>query len=160
MTRTIDWNLTEAQMCLLPQKDLRKLIKFARRELSERNAERWALKERLPGAFQGMANVMAGVTWALACRASLRASKGHRPAAGTRPASGEMWLPAELLKACRLDVKEKGWSPLTAPYFTHFQAQFGKNYRAPDSDEPVDVQFAVRMARGTAVRVTDSVTSR
>lgn len=58
--------------------------------------------ERLAG-YQGLSNFMLGATRALACRATLRASKGHKPfahlvsphTAGGTPTSGEMWTAAD-----------------------------------------------------------------
>lgn len=97
-------------------KQLRLAIKKARQELARRNAEKWALKGRVGAGMAGMANFMAGVTWALACRQSLRRSKEHTPDTGKRPASGEMWLPKELLYAARHEVKERQWTPLTQDY--------------------------------------------
>lgn len=41
---------------------------------------------------------MSGVVQALALRQLLRWSKGH-PGFGTNPASGEMWLPLEIINA-------------------------------------------------------------
>lgn len=152
----INWPKTEATMCLLPQKDLRKLIKYARRELAERAQERWAHREALDGAMKGMANVMAGAAWAMACRASLRSSKEHAPTYGVRAASGEMWLPAEILKACRLDIKTQHWSALTAPNQGHFAQQYRALHGRPEQVSDDDaVSFEKQMlenARGGVAR--------
>lgn len=152
----------------MPQRDLHKVNKIVKQELHARWQEREEDRRRLGAAMTGMANVMAGVTWALACRQSLRRSKGHTPDTGKRPQSGEMWLPRELLYAVRHEVKDRQWSPLTQP-----SAQATMQWLANERPEPAPdavtfeeaatafnipalraVQFAPRMARmEAAVRV-------
>lgn len=149
---TVNWAKTEAGLCLLSDKVIRKLIRLARRELGERINQRWEQKQALGPAMQGMANFMAGVSWAMACRESLRRSKDHAPVFGVRPQSGEMWLPSELLRALRLDIKEKQWSALTAPNVMQFQAQYAAHRgRRPEPREGGAVQFRIPLARATAV---------
>lgn len=122
----------------LDDRQLQKLVSTARREQRRRYLAAEALKERVGGAMQGMANVMAGVTWALLCRASLRASKGHLPVGGKRAASGEMWLPRELLTAVRHQVKERGWHPITSLNWETVRANYSAELlaarRPPVSD--------------------------
>lgn len=173
----IDWNKTEALLCLLPRNAVHKLIKLARRELWERHEERVRERERFAAAMNGMANVMAGVTWALACRQSLRRSKGHVPDTGVRPQSGEMWLPRELLYAVRHEVKERHWSPLSSENWDncrgHLSAEATRRAPADESDVvsfetamlenagKMDVaKFVVRRSKGEArvlLDVTDGV---
>lgn len=127
----IDWPATRERIPQLSTKDLRKYMKLARRELTRRYQGQLALKERMAAGFDGLVNVMRGVAWALACRASLREAHDH-PRLGKGRASGEMWLPHELLKALRADIKEYGYSPLSAGYWSHFDAQYGRYKWAGD----------------------------
>ncbi len=166
---SINWQKTEAALCLLQKKDLHRLIRLTRRELTERWQETEALKERVAGGYRAMANFMAGVTWALACRVALRESKGHQPPGGKRPQSGEMWLPRELLYAVRHQVKARGWHPVTAEsastVLRNLGAECGRLYPAdvvpPGPWDPLAAplaakaaRFVVRMAEGNAaVRV-------
>lgn len=138
----------------LTQRQLHKVKKIINKELESRYLAAEALKGRATGAFQGMANFMAGVTWALACRASLRESKGHLPAGGVRPQSGEMWLPRELLTAVRHQVKARGWHPITSTDWDTVRANLSAEALAASRpprhrDEPMAVKFAVRMAAPT-----------
>lgn len=149
------WFRITTTLCTMKQRDLHKLKKMVLRELHERYGAREALKERVLGGLDAMANFMAGVTWALACRAALRASKGHTPVGGERPQSGEMWLPYELLYAVRHQVKERGWHPITTEDWTMFRAHM-LGEMAPRRDPGGDfgaVQFAVRMAAPTYAAV-------
>lgn len=109
---TIIKDRTLEQLAAISNKDLHWLLKNARRELVRRHREAEASYKARQEGFQGLKNFMAGVTWALACRASLRKSKGHT-GFGKRPASGAPWMPWEILYAAREEVKEKHWSPLT-----------------------------------------------
>jgi hypothetical protein len=106
-------SITKRLITLLSTKSLHRVMKEARRELAARHVARLALKEQLSGGFSAMANFMAGVTWAMACRAALRESKEHPPI-GKKPAAGHMWLPWELLYAVRHQVKDRGWHPITS----------------------------------------------
>lgn len=152
------------------RQDLHWLLKVCRKELKRKGTR----KAELLGGWQAFSNFLAGCAWAMACRASLRAAHDH-PRIGKQPAGGQMWLPAELVKTVRLDVKERGWSPLTAPNFGQLRAQWaaylqqaGKNLSVVDS--PVDfeammagnateslkhVTFRVGMARGEVRRIVD-----
>lgn len=108
----MNWSKLVTKLEGVDSKHLHKLNKAVKKEL----ARRWAVRqleavERRHG-FAGLDNFMAGVTHALACRAALRESKEHPPI-GKRPASGEMWLPREMLFAVRDQVKRRGWHPLT-----------------------------------------------
>lgn len=109
------WTKVEGSLAGFSRKQLHKLMKLCRRELNARWQFDEALKEWKLEGFRGLANFMAGVTWAVACRAALRESKGHTPVGGKRAQSGEMWLPRELLTAVRHQVKDRGWHPITAP---------------------------------------------
>lgn len=97
----------------ISDRDLGKMARLIAKERTSRYLERINERQRAILGFMGLANFMAGVTWALACRASLRHSKEHR-GYGKRPASGEMWLPRELLYAVRHQVKDAGWHPITS----------------------------------------------
>lgn len=65
--------------------------------LKAQAAQRFYTHEAWFDGFQGLANFMLGIAHAAACRAWLRASKGHVPFAkgpkgpGGTPTSGEMW---------------------------------------------------------------------
>lgn len=109
---TVNRELTRRKVKELSRKDLHWMKKQLAKELHARYELDKAWKADVAWAMAGMANVMAGVTWALACRETLRKSKGHTPAGGKRPQSGEMWLPREILIALRAEVKERGWCPL------------------------------------------------
>lgn len=111
---SINRTKTSERILDLETRDLHWLVKHARKEIHARWQDRELLKQRVGAAMTGMANAMAGVTWALACRDSLRRSKGHTPTGGRRPQSGEMWLPREQLTALRAEIKERRWSPLGA----------------------------------------------
>jgi hypothetical protein len=113
-SETLIWNKTRRVISAMSTRDVHKLVRLARRELSARHQEAEAYTERVVGARLAMANFMAGVTWALACRTALRESKGHDPVGGKRPAAGDMWLPREMLTAVRHQVKDRGWHPLSA----------------------------------------------
>lgn len=156
--QTVDRDLALDVMRALSKKDLHWVLKQARRELSARHQAAWALKERVGGAMLGMANVMAGVTWALACRDTLRRSKGHLPTYGKRPASGEMWLPRELLYALRHEVKERGWCPLSAENATqalqHLNAE--ANRRKGPLPESGYAEFRIRLAGETGIIRVDT----
>jgi hypothetical protein len=150
--------------------DLLWLKRRIQQELRERWQDEQALKARTLAAMQGMANVMAGVAWALACRDTLRRSKGHTPTGGKRPASGEMWLPRELLIALRAEIKERKWCPLgcasALECLNWLQVEAGRKPTVSDADadgfaaamasDAGDLkvaQFKVRMASETcAVR--------
>jgi hypothetical protein len=110
------------------KQQLHKLKKLANRELGARWQAKEALNKRVAGGFGAMANFMAGVTWALACRAALRQSKEHA-GFGKRPQSGEMWLPRELLFAVRSQVRGRGWHPITAKDWPTVQAGLAQEQR-------------------------------
>lgn len=112
------WAKVSAHIGNFTNKQLHKLRRIAGRELETRHHIAEALNKRRAEGFRSLANFMAGVTWALACRAALRESKGHDPVHGKRPQSGEMWLPRELLYAVRHQVKQRGWHPITAATWT------------------------------------------
>lgn len=152
----------------LTQRQLHKLKRIINRELTARYQATEALKERMAGGLQGMANVMAGVTWALACRQALRESKGHEPVGGKRPASGEMWLPRELLYAVRHQVKARGWHPITALNWDVVRANLAAEARAasrPPVSESIHAEldgsrmsvakFVVPMVKGEVNRIID-----
>lgn len=158
----VNWSKTAMCMTNLPSQELHKLVRMARRELASRWQEREAFKERLSGGYRAMANLMAGVAWAMACRQALRASKGHEPACGKRAQSGEMWLPRELLTCVRSQVKARGWHPITAASWLEFKDRLegeerlaSAATRAP-TDAIYTVQFAVPKARGEARRIVSN----
>lgn len=165
-TMEVAWERTREGMEQLSDKNLRKLVKYARTEMHRRHTERWALKERLAGGFAAMANVMACAAWAMACRQALRESKEHEPALGVKPQSGEMWLPRELLYAVRHQVKRRGWHPITADSWYTVRNNLQAEERAerfsalPVRDSFDAVQFAVRMAHGEARSVVDDCFDR
>jgi hypothetical protein len=66
--------------------------------LETRALARKTKRENLQGGFTAFAKFMGNVAQAMALRQVLRWSKGH-PGFGTNPASGEMWLPLELINA-------------------------------------------------------------
>lgn len=105
----------------LSRHDVVRLVRLGRQELKDRYVVQKLLERAAAEGYRGLANFMAGVTWALACRAALRKSKGHE-GFGKRPAAGDMWLPRELLYAVRHQVKELGWHPITAETWTTVQA--------------------------------------
>lgn len=105
-----DW---KDMLAAMPTKELHKLSKLCRKEKELRWQEAKADQARVAGGYRAMANFMAAVTWAMACRTALRASKGHEPIFGKRPQSGEMWLPREILTAVRHQTRERGWHPIT-----------------------------------------------
>jgi hypothetical protein len=109
------WEMYKDLLAALDKKDVHKLLKLTRAELALRWEEQQAEVAWVRAGFTGLANFMAGVTWALACRQTLRRSKGHTPDTGKRPQSGEMWLPREMLYAVRHEVKDRRWSPLSQP---------------------------------------------
>lgn len=171
-----NWDTLRDALAGMPQKDVHKVNKLVKKELHLRWQEREYERRVQGAAMQGMANVMAGVTWALACRQSLRRSKGHAPDVGKRPQSGEMWLPRELLYAVRHEVKERQWSPLTQPDARGCLQWLGAEAsRKPVQDVGDDfeagalfnvpslkaVKFTGRMARGeAAITFEDSVHSK
>lgn len=110
----LQWKKIRGSLGRMSRRQLHKLTKLTRRELESRWQFDEALKEWKVGGYRGLANFMAGVTWAMACRESLRRSKGHSPPGGQRPQSGQMWLPAEMLYAVRHQVKDRGWHPITS----------------------------------------------
>ena len=130
------------------------------RRFVDRKTEEADALARAEGACKAMANFMAGVTWALAARESLRKSKGHTPAGGVRPQSGQMWTLREIITAVRSQVKERGWHPITAESWevvrNSLQAE-ARGVREPDSMSAV--QFGVRMAAPVyaAVAISDRV---
>lgn len=153
---------------------LGKLARILAKVKTERYVARVAERRRQGEGYRGLANFMAGVTWALACRATLRYSKDH-PGYGKRPASGEMWLPRELLTAVRSQVKAAGWHPITAEsaqVVLHNLANRNNRELGIDSALPVTrtsidtpfgepfevVKFRVRMVQGNVMsrsRVSD-----
>lgn len=150
MREHVDRRKTLQRLPNLDAKDLHWLIRKARRELKTRWEEQAQLRDRVGGAMTGMANVMAGVTWALACRQSLRRSKEHSPDVGKRPASGEMWLPHELLYALRHEVKERQWSPLGAKTAQDVLSWLNTEATRHTGPRPTGaVAFRVRMAGPT-----------
>lgn len=149
MTETMQRDATKERLAALGRKDLLWLKKQLRRELHRRWVDGRADAVRKRHGWIGLANFMAGVTWALACRDALRRSKGHLPTWGKRPQSGEMWLPKEMLTALRADIKDRGWSPLAAGCWSDVHSRL-THVRGAESDEPFAVQFAVRMAGETA----------
>lgn len=147
-------------------RDLNKLKKLVVQEKAARYADRLLSRRRTEDGYRAMANFMSGVTWAMACRASLRASKGHEPMFGKRPAAGNMWLPRELLTAVRHQVKELGWHPITSVsadvVIQNLKGQEA-SARAPKNiqeDRLHAVQFAVRMAAPTYAAVRSKVDDR
>ncbi len=136
----------------LPKKELLFLKKELRKEARARWLAETEALERKKAGFEGLRNVMAGVTWALACRQSLRRSKGHEPDTGKGPQSGEMWLPREMLTALRLEVKTRTWSPLGCADWTavHNWLRVEAQRKKPPADGGT-VQFVIPFARETAV---------
>lgn len=157
-SETLQWDKVRGVISNLSNRHVHKLIRLARRELTDRHQAAEALNKRAADGFRAMANFMAGVTWALACRASLRESKGHDPAYGKRPAAGDMWLPRELLTAVRHQVKARGWHPITAPDWTNVQCNLEAEQRrtargvTPEQSFQA-VQFRIPFARQEARQV-------
>ncbi len=127
---------------------VRKAGREAHRELKARRHNRWLLKERAAGGSVAMSNFMAGVTWALSCRAALRTWAGHSPPGGKRPQHGAPWLPWEMLACVRSQVKERGWHPIAAKTWAdargHLQAEMSRR-DLPDWVEHQTVQFVIPM---------------
>lgn len=150
----------------MSDKDLNRIKRLLTTEKSTRYTERLQARARTLGGYRAMANFMAGVTWAMACRASLRASKGHEPMFGKRPAAGNMWLPRELLTAVRHQVKELGWHPITSASADVViqnlkgQAAAANAPKHIQEDRLHTVQFAVRMAAPTYAMVRSKVDDR
>jgi hypothetical protein len=124
------WRNIALTMPHLTSQQLHRVAKMCRRELADRWAAREALKERAAAGFLGLANFMAGVTWAMSCRQALRGSKGHTPVNGRRAQSGEMWLPRELLYCVRNQVKDRTWHPLTAESWSVVKSNLEAEERA------------------------------
>lgn len=82
-------------------RDLRLVDKYVKSELLRREKAYISKKESDREGFKGLINFMTGVAQAMALRQLLRWSKGHI-GFGTNPASGEMWLPLELINASNL----------------------------------------------------------
>jgi hypothetical protein len=136
------------------RQDLLWLLKATRKELRRRGSR----KVELLNGWQSFANFMAGAAWAMACRAELRAAHDH-PRIGKRPASGEMWLPAELVKTVRLSVKERGFSALTAPTASQLRAQWAGYLNQAGKDLHVDAGGASAGFEGLMARAAgDSIT--
>lgn len=145
---TIIKDLTLEQLAAIPNKDLHWLIKNARRELVRRHREAEASYKARQEGFRGLKNFMSGVTWALACRASLRKSKGHT-GFGKRPASGAPWMPWEILYAAREEVKEKHWSPLTQQSADEVLVRLNvQANRKPEPEGDFEVRFIIPFAQG------------
>lgn len=124
--------------------ELEWLLSTTRRELHKRRRQR--VREAEQARWRGLSNFLTGVTWALACRQSLRRSKGHTPDTGKTPASGEMWWPYEMLTAARAEVKERTWSPLTATCAGHVMNWLNVELHRTPPREDVAFKFHVRMA--------------
>lgn len=134
------------------RQDLHWLLKTVRAELKRRGNR----KTELLNGWQAFANVMAGAAWAMACRAELRAAHDH-PRIGKKPASGEMWLPAELVKTVRLSVKERGFSALTAPNASQLRAQWAGYLQNAGKNLNVVVGAADAFAAAMSGRALDSM---
>lgn len=115
------WDSFRGMFAQLDRADVHKMLRLGRAELKQRHEDQKLEKARASEGYRGLSNFMAGVTWAMACRAALRESKGHE-GVGKRPAAGDMWLPRELLYAVRHQVKKLGWHPITADNWTTVQA--------------------------------------
>lgn len=152
------WNGIAVSMGSMTKQQLHKIVRLGRRELEARHQADKALYEWKLNGYRAMANFMAGVTWALACRWSLRDSKDHHPFAGVRPQSGEMWLPRELLTAVRHQVKARGWHPITsvtaADVLNNLAAEASRHPVRADSSLTC-VQFVVPMVRSEARVLVD-----
>ena len=152
-----NWTTIKDLLAGIPHRDLHKLGKLVRKEKHTRWLEDMADTEWRREGFGGLANFMAGVTWALACRAALRASKGHK-GFGKRPAAGNMWTPRELLSCVRHQVKELGWHPITSESAAVVMQNLEGQEAAARAPKHIDdgpfqaVQFGVRMASGGVVR--------
>lgn len=151
------WQKIRSRLGLMSRKQLHKLVKLSRRELESRWQFDEALKKWKAGGYRGLSNFMAGVTWAMACRQSLRQSKGHAPPGGQRAQSGQMWLPAELLYAVRHQVKDRGWHPITATsarvVLDNLQAEeSAARVAAHHGDSLRAVKFVIPYARAEARR--------
>lgn len=157
------WDSFRNMYASLAKQDIQKMLRLGRAELKARHETLRLENQRAAEGYRGLANFMAGVTWALACRQALRESKDH-PGFGKRPAAGDMWLPRELLLAVRAQVKERGWHPITAASWGTVRERLlaEPRYRAGlqrerEVQEGVfhQQQFAVRMASHTASRFVD-----
>lgn len=94
-------SVERAVKALIPRwssKDLFKVRKAVNSELRSRVNARLQRDTDLAEGWHGFANVMFGVTVALACRETLRWSKGHSPR-GTQPMHGACWTPSEIAEA-------------------------------------------------------------
>jgi hypothetical protein len=138
----------------LTVKDLRNLRRLAGRELGRRSASADRDRARLAGGYLAMANFMAGVTSALACRNALRESKRHRPLGGTNPASGEMWMPREILKARAYMLAKYDAEPLTAADWHEVQEALEQIQRYREADlKPTAVKFVVPLVKHEGTRL-------
>lgn len=146
----------------LTSKELRRIRKFSGLELKRRWQEGEDTRERLSWGWLGFANFMAGVTWALACRKALRESKNHTPSWGVRPASGEMWLPKEIMRARGLHLARREWDPLCAQdWYTvrdNLAADFRQAQREAErlKDPPEVVKFIVPLVEGSASTIVSA----
>lgn len=147
---SINKTLTLDKLTELSGDDLRWLIISATAEREYRKLVHLTRKRFEREGWQGLCNFMAGVTWAMACRASLRESKGHNPV-GKGLASGEMWFPWEMLYAARHEAKMRGWSPLSQQQASAVVTKLlTEAQRKTPPKEAIAVQFQVRMAEGGA----------
>lgn len=156
MDEAIQRSATREKLANLGRKDLLWLKKQVRRELKFRWQTGQAALAWKRHGWIGLANFMAGVTWAMACRQSLRRSKGHAPDTGVRPQSGEMWMPRELLYALRHEVKERGWSPLAASCWSDVHSRLTHVPSPREGQEDGAVAFKVRLVRETAAAHIDT----
>jgi hypothetical protein len=93
--------MSENPYRLFSKKGLYKLRQWANEELRRRAEYRDSFKDRLDGAMQGMANVMACAAKAMELRMVLRWAHNHNPI-GTRPQHGAVWTVPEIIYAYNL----------------------------------------------------------
>lgn len=153
MTESQEWDLIRVLANQLELRDVRRLRRITGLILKRRAANREALNERAREGFAGLANAMAGVAWALACRNALREWKGHRPLGGTRPASGEMWLPWELMKARAYALAKYDCCVLTVTDWTQARncIEQVNRYRLADQ-QPTAAKFVIPLTKRTMER--------
>lgn len=145
---TINRTLTLGKLTELSGDDLRWLVHHAKAEQVRRRVAHILERQHKQWAFTGLANFMAGVTWALACRATLRASKEHPPI-GKGLASGEMWYPWEMVYAVRHEVAQRGWSPIGAKSAGDVVVKLlTESQRKDTSKTPAAVTFHIPFAQG------------
>lgn len=91
-------NYIRTYLKLFSNTELHNIESDCRKLLENRAYARKIRRDRIQGGFHSFAVFMGNVAQAMALRKVLRWSKGH-PGFGTKPASGDMWLPLEIINA-------------------------------------------------------------